>query len=160
MKIIFPWLSLSVAVVIIDQLSKYLITRELHLYQIIQVLPIFNLTLAYNRGAAFSFLATASGWQRWFFIFLSLGVSLILIIWLYHARYKNTIWEMLGITLILGGAWGNLIDRVLLGYVVDFIQLHWQNWYFPTFNVADSAITLGAGLLMIDSLFTVPRRDI
>lgn len=158
-KKIFPWLLLSVGIVIIDQWSKYLITTELHLHQIIELLPVFNLTLAYNRGAAFSFLASASGWQRWFFIILTLSVSVILILWLYRVR-RSIIWERLGIALILGGAWGNLIDRVLLGHVVDFIQVHWQNWYFPAFNVADSAITIGAGLLILDNLFTAPSRDI
>ncbi|MDP5070522.1 MAG: signal peptidase II, partial [Congregibacter sp.] len=112
----------------------------------------FNLTLHHNQGAAFSFLADAGGWQRWFFAGLALAVSAMIVFWLRDLKPRQ--WPLsLALALVLGGALGNLVDRILLGYVVDFISVHYQDWYFPTFNVADSAISVGAALIVVDSLF-------
>ncbi len=145
------WLWLSALVVVLDQLSKQLAEQSLTLYQPLPVLPFFNLTLMYNTGAAFSFLAGAGGWQRWFFLGLSLLVSIVLVVWI--ARLKRVDGLIASaLALILGGAVGNMIDRALLGHVIDFIQVYYELWYFPAFNLADSAITIGAVLLIMDSL--------
>ncbi len=146
------WLALAVTVVGLDQLTKILASHWLIYAQPRAVLPGLNLTLLHNPGAAFSFLANEGGWQRWFFSALALGVSAYLVVLLRAASspvYRG------GLSLILGGALGNLIDRMRLGYVVDFIQVYYQTWRFPAFNLADSAITLGAALL-IYSTFVVP----
>lgn len=142
----------SALIVALDQLSKLWILDNLHEYQVVEVWPVFNLTLVYNTGAAFSFLADAGGWQHYFFVMLAAGVSLLLLVWLLRlsAEQRLLAWAL---TLVLGGAVGNLIDRLLLGKVVDFLQWHWHDWYFPSFNLADSAITLGVILLLIDGLF-------
>ncbi|CAK0774324.1 lipoprotein signal peptidase [Gammaproteobacteria bacterium] len=144
------WLWVSSVVVLLDQLTKIMMESSLRLYQKIELLPVFNLTLVYNKGAAFSFLADAAGWQRWFFSGLAAVVSGALVFWLNNYSRPGSIWEVFGVSLIIGGAWGNLLDRVRLGHVVDFIQFHWYDWYFPAFNIADSAITLGAGLMILD----------
>ncbi|CAK0758178.1 lipoprotein signal peptidase [Gammaproteobacteria bacterium] len=146
------WLWGSVLIVLLDQSTKAAVEAGLRLYQTIELLPVFNLTLAHNSGAAFSLLASANGWQRWLFSILAVMVSGLLIVWLRRLR-PDAVSEALGIALILGGAWGNLWDRIWLGYVIDFIQVHWHDWYFPAFNVADSAITIGAGLLILDAFF-------
>jgi signal peptidase II len=151
------WLWLSGLVILLDQLSKWLANSSLALHQPVPVLPSFNLTLMYNRGAAFSFLASASGWQRWFFILLSLTISIALVLWLSRLK-ANELRLALALSLILGGAVGNLIDRTWLGYVIDFIQVYYDRWYWPAFNIADSAITLGAALLVIDSLYAKRRH--
>jgi signal peptidase II len=145
------WLWLSVVVVALDLLTKWIVDSTLIYYQRIPVIEgLFDITLAYNPGAAFSFLAGAGGWQRWFFIAVAVGVSVMLLVWL--ARLTRDKWiEAVGLSLILGGALGNLYDRIVHGHVVDFILVHWQDsWYFPAFNVADSAITVGAVLLIVD----------
>ena len=116
----------------------------------IALLPILDIVYLGNTGAAFSICAQASGWQRWFFIVLALGVSLVLMIWLRRIRADQTMLAI-GLALVLGGALGNVIDRVLHGYVVDFIYFHWRTWYFPAFNIADTAISIGAGCLLIDA---------
>mgnify|MGYP006279421151 CR=1 FL=1 len=153
-----PWLWLSGLVIALDQISKYLITAWLVPKQVIELLPIFNFTLVYNQGAAFSLLANAGGWQRWFFIGLAGGISIVLVLWL--RRLRAGAWlEALALTLILGGALGNLWDRIWLGQVVDFIQFHWHHWYFPAFNIADSAITLGAGLIILDAIYRRSSSD-
>ncbi|GAB4294894.1 MAG: signal peptidase II [Methylophaga sp.] len=144
------WLNLSVLVIVLDQLSKGLMTAWLELHQTIAVLPFFNLTLAHNYGAAFSFLASAGGWQRWFFILLGLGVSLVLIIWLKRLGQAARL-EAASLALILGGAIGNVIDRVLHGYVIDFLDVYYGSYHWPAFNIADSAICVGAALLILDS---------
>ncbi len=149
----WPWLWLSAAVIVLDQLSKYIVAGHLALYDSIRVLPVFNLVLLHNTGAAWSFLAGASGWQRWFFILLALAVSVVIIIWLRHLPRAGHRWRAAALALVLGGALGNVIDRVRLGYVIDFIQVHYQNWYYPAFNVADSAITVGAVMLILEGLF-------
>ena len=144
------WLSLLV--VVLDQWSKHWIVANFREYEVLTVWPVFNLTLVYNTGAAFSFLSDAGGWQRWFFVTVGVLVSLVMVIWLARLQPRER-WTGLGLALVVGGAVGNLIDRVMLGKVVDFLQWHWQDWYWPSFNLADSAITLGVILLLIDGLF-------
>ena len=146
-----PWLWLSVLVFVLDQASTLFFENSLSLYQQIVVIPdYFSWTLAYNKGAAFSFLASESGWQRWFFAAIAVVVSAVLVVWLKRLKAHET-WLALALALVLGGAIGNLFDRVVYGHVIDFILVHWQNrWYFPAFNLADSAITLGAILLALD----------
>ncbi|MGH8174691.1 MAG: signal peptidase II [Steroidobacter sp.] len=144
------WLWLSFFVVILDQATKALVIGAVKMQEAIALLPILDIVYLENTGAAFSILAQASGWQRWFFILLALGVSIVLMIWLRRIRADQTILAI-GLSLVLGGALGNVFDRVLHGYVVDFIYFHWRTWYFPAFNVADSAISIGAGCLLIDA---------
>ena len=149
-----PWLWLTVLVFVLDQASKFYFEGALNLYQQIVVIPdLFSWTLAYNTGAAFSFLAGQSGWQRWLFALIAIVVSVVLVVWLKRLKPNET-WLAIALALVLGGALGNLVDRVLFGHVIDFILVHWQNrWYFPAFNLADSAITVGAIMLVID-MFT------
>lgn len=146
-----PWLWLSLLVFVLDQAGKLWFDNTLNMYQQIVIIPdYFSWTLAYNTGAAFSFLADANGWQRWFFAAIAVLVSGVLVVWLKRLKADET-WLALALALVLGGALGNLFDRVVYGHVIDFILLHWQSrWYFPAFNLADSAITLGAILLALD----------
>ena len=144
------WLWLSVGVVALDQVTKFLVNRFLDLYERVEVLPVLDFTLLHNTGAAFSMLANASGWQRGFFITLASVVSVVLVVWLWRLPRGDRMLAI-ALSLILGGAIGNLIDRVLHGYVIDFIHAHWGAAYFPAFNIADSAITIGAGLLIFDA---------
>jgi len=113
---------------------------------------VFDLTLLYNKGAAFSFLANESGWQRWFFTVIAISVSSVLCVWLMKLKESEK-WLAIALSLVIGGAIGNLYDRLAYGHVVDFIHLHWGGSYFPAFNIADSAISIGAAMLLIDSLF-------
>lgn len=154
------WLWLSVVVVALDQLTKFYFEDALSLYQRIEVIPgYFSWTLAYNTGAAFSFLANEAGWQRWLFAVIAVVVSGVLVVWLKRLRADET-WLAIALALVLGGAVGNLYDRVVLGHVVDFILVHWQNrWYFPAFNLADSAITVGALMLALDMLKSHKREE-
>ncbi|HTN30902.1 MAG TPA: signal peptidase II [Pseudomonas sp.] len=149
-----PWLWLTILVFVLDQASKFYFEGALNLYQQIVIIPdLFSWTLAYNTGAAFSFLAGQSGWQRWLFALIAVVVSVVLVIWLKRLKPNET-WLAVALALVLGGALGNLVDRVLFGHVIDFILVHWQNrWHFPAFNLADSAITVGAIMLVID-MFT------
>jgi signal peptidase II len=149
------WLSGSV--IVLDQATKFLAERLLVMHQPVPVLPSFNWMLTYNPGAAFSFLAGAGGWQRWFFLGLGAAVSLGLIVWLARLRPEERRLA-LALALILGGAIGNLIDRIWLGQVIDFIQLYYDRWYWPAFNIADSAISIGATLLVLDSLLGERRQ--
>lgn len=144
------WLWLSFLVVLVDQVTKALAVAELKMQEPVSLLPILDLVYLENTGAAFSILAQAGGWQRWFFILLALGVSVTLMIWLRRIRAGQVILA-LGLSLVLGGALGNVIDRVLHGYVIDFIYFHWGPHYFPAFNIADTAISIGAGCLLIDA---------
>jgi signal peptidase II len=144
------WLWLSLAVVALDQATKFLVTRFFELYDRVEVLPVLDFTLLHNTGAAFSLLAGASGWQRWFFIGLACVVSVLLVAWIWRTPRGEKLLP-LALALILGGAVGNVIDRVVHGYVVDFIHAHWGAAYFPAFNIADSAITIGAVLLILDA---------
>ncbi len=145
------WLWLSLLVLVIDQASKFYFEGRLQMYQQIVVIPdLFSWTLAYNTGAAFSFLADSSGWQRWLFALIAIAVSAVLVVWLKRLG-RNETWLAVALALVLGGALGNLYDRIALGHVIDFILVHWQNrWYFPAFNIADSAITVGAVMLALD----------
>jgi signal peptidase II len=152
------WGWLSAFVIVLDQATKYLAEALLVMHQPVPVLPSFNLMLTYNTGAAFSFLAGAGGWQRWFFLGLGSLVSIGLIVWLRRLKPGEK-WLAAALALILGGAVGNLIDRAWLGQVIDFIQLYYDRWYWPAFNIADSAITLGAALLVLDSLWSRNARD-
>ncbi|HTX06387.1 MAG TPA: signal peptidase II, partial [Steroidobacteraceae bacterium] len=146
------WLPVTLAVIGLDQLVKLWVIEHLTLYRTVRVLPVLDITLTYNRGAAFSFLADASGWQKWFFAGLALAVAAGIVLWLRRLNGRTQRMLCLGLTLILGGALGNLIDRVRIGHVVDFILAHWHRVYFPwAFNVADSAITVGAVLLALDA---------
>lgn len=145
------WLWVSLVVIVLDQATKFLASGTLILHDPVAVLPFFNLTLMHNVGAAFSFLAGASGWQRWFFTALAVIVSVVLVVWLRRLQHQEK-WMAIALALVLGGAVGNLIDRVMYGYVVDFIQLYYKDWYYPAFNIADSAITVGAVMLVIDTL--------
>ena len=150
------WLLLSVFVVLADQVSKNYITRHFGEFEHITVLPILDITRMHNVGAAFSFLASASGWQRWVFIGLAVLVSIGIIVWLLRLQGHGLL--ACGLALVLGGALGNVIDRIRLGHVIDFIHFHWNQAYFPAFNVADSAITVGAACLLLDALFEGKRK--
>ena len=145
------WLWLSLLVLVIDQASKFYFEAKLEMFQQIVIIPdLFSWTLAYNTGAAFSFLADSSGWQRWLFALIAIAVSAVLVVWLKRLG-RNDTWLAVALALVLGGALGNLYDRIALGHVIDFILVHWQNrWYFPAFNIADSAITVGAIMLALD----------
>ncbi|HZW86798.1 MAG TPA: signal peptidase II [Gallionella sp.] len=143
------WLWLSALVIVLDQLSKAWIANHFFLGESYTVFSVFNLVLAHNTGAAFSFLNNAGGIQRWLFSIIAIFAS-VLIIWLLRKHAKQTLFAF-ALSLILGGALGNLIDRVVYGYVVDFLSFHWDEHYFPAFNLADSAITCGAFLLILDS---------
>ena len=145
------WLPVTAFVVVLDQVTKALVLRHFELYQSIPVLPVLDFTLLYNTGAAFSFLADASGWQRWFFSLLAIAVSVVILVWLRRLKARAQWMLSCALALILGGAVGNLIDRLRFGHVVDFIHVHWGEAYFPAFNMADSAITVGAALLLIDA---------
>lgn len=145
------WLWLSILVVVFDQVSKWLAAGMLDPYRPVPVVPLLNLTLMYNEGAAFSFLADAGGWQRWFFAGFAMMMSVLLVIWLLRlGRHERLMAAAL--SLVLGGAMGNLIDRVLTGRVVDFIDFYVGGWHWPAFNVADSAITQGVVLLLLSGL--------
>ncbi len=144
--------SIVVIIVVLDQITKIWADQALEMYQQIYVTSFFNITKAYNYGAGFSFLDTAGGWQRWFFTTISFVVSVVLCVWLYRMTRAEK-WLSLSIALILGGAIGNLIDRFFYGYVVDFIQVHWNESYFPSFNVADAAISCGTALLLVLTFF-------
>jgi len=144
------WLWLSIVVILLDQATKALVIGTIKLQDTVSLLPFLEIVYLENTGAAFSIFAQASGWQRWFFIVLALGVSLVLMVWLRRIRSDQTILAV-GLSLVLGGALGNVIDRVMHGYVVDFIFFHWRSWYFPAFNIADTAISIGAGCLLIDA---------
>ncbi|MGD9661704.1 MAG: signal peptidase II [Porticoccaceae bacterium] len=148
------WLLLAILLIALDQAAKLLASEVLAYGQPVEVLPFLNWTLLHNKGAAFSFLSDAGGWQRWFFTLVSVGVSIVLIVWLFRLSQRDIL-QKLALALILGGALGNLWDRLLLGYVVDFIQVHYDHrYYFPAFNIADSAITLGAILMIYDAFIT------
>lgn len=152
---LLQWLGLAFIILIADQFTKILIVGYYHLGDSTYVTSFFNVVRAHNTGAAFSFLAGASGWQRWFFTVIGL-LAAALILWMLksHAGQKLFAFAM---ACILGGAIGNVIDRIMYGYVVDFLDFHWHNWHFPAFNVADSAITIGAACLILDELLRVRR---
>jgi len=150
------WLSLSALVIILDQLSKASISSHFVYGESMPITSFFNLVLAHNQGAAFSFLIDAGGWQRWMFSAIALIAS-VWIIWLLRKHGEQKLF-CFGLAMILGGALGNLIDRVAYGYVVDFLDFYWNANHFPAFNLADSAITCGAGLLLWDSFVNKPEK--
>ncbi len=146
------WYLLAGVIILLDQYTKGLASANLDYGRPVAVFPWFNLTLQHNTGAAFSFLNDAGGWQRYFFSAVAIIISAVLVVWLYRMPRDQRVLA-LALGLILGGALGNLWDRLALGYVVDFISVHYGGWYFPAFNIADSAITVGAALMLIDSFF-------
>ncbi len=152
------WLWLSLVAVILDQGSKFAITSSMQLYQSIQIMPHFNLTYVHNTGAAFSFLSEAGGWQRWFFAGLALVISVVIAVWLARLKQHETLLAV-ALSLVLGGAIGNLIDRLAYGYVIDFLDVYYQTWHWPAFNIADSAITLGVILMLVESFFLGRTED-
>lgn len=151
----FLWLGLAGVLVALDLWTKHLATQTLELYRPRVVTDWLNLTLAHNDGAAFSFLAGAGGWQRWFFTAVAILVSGVLLFWLKSLPDRSRLLPV-SLALVLGGALGNMIDRIRLGYVVDFIDVHYQGWHWPAFNVADSVIVIGVVLLLIEGF--IPRR--
>ena len=150
-----PWLGLSLAIFVADQFTKVLILGYYRLGDSTYVTSFFNVVRAHNTGAAFSFLAGASGWQRWFFTAVGIAAA-VFIVWMLRSHAGQRLFSF-ALACILGGAIGNVVDRLLHGYVVDFVQLHWRGWYFPAFNVADSAITVGAACLILDELRRVRK---
>jgi signal peptidase II len=146
----WPWLILAVLVALLDQASKWWVLQGFEPGEVRPVWPVFNLVLTFNEGAAFSFLSDAGGWQRWFFIGLTVIVSAGLLVWLLRLQ-RGEGWLALALSLVLGGALGNLVDRLRFGRVTDFLDFHWQGWHWPAFNLADSAITLGVVLLLFSS---------
>ena len=153
------WMVVALAIIAADQLTKWAIIEWVSLYEKVPLNSFINLTHQRNTGAAFSFLADAGGWQRWFFVALSAVVSCVIVVWLWRIRDQGQTVLAAGLALVLGGAVGNLIDRIMLGYVTDFIQVWFGNWAFPSFNIADAGITVGAALLIIDALFFSGREE-
>jgi signal peptidase II len=163
---LWPWLLLIISVIGLDQFSKLSALAYLQLHEPRPLLPLLNLSLVYNPGAAFSLLSHAGGWQRWFFIGLSLSISVVLILWLIRLKAEEK-WTRVALSLVLAGAIGNLIDRILHGYVIDFIDFYYptthgclplfvalgQSCHWPTFNIADSAINVGAACLLLALFF-------
>jgi signal peptidase II len=152
------WLWLSAFIVVADQATKWMIVSSFELFERVQVWPVFGITRLHNTGAAFSFLASAGGWQRWFFITIAFAVTALVVVWLKRMPRQGHHWLAASLALIVGGAVGNVIDRVLHGYVVDFLSFHWNQWFFPAFNVADAAITVGAAILLFESFFDGRRE--
>ena len=153
------WMVVALVVVAADQLTKWAIIEWVALYEKVPLNSFINLTHQRNTGAAFSFLADAGGWQRWFFVVLSAAVSCVIVVWLWRIRDQGQAFLAAGLALVLGGAIGNLIDRIMLGYVTDFIQVWFGSWAFPSFNVADAGISVGAVLLIVDALFFSGREE-
>ncbi|MBX3702670.1 MAG: lipoprotein signal peptidase [Steroidobacteraceae bacterium] len=151
------WLWLSASVVVLDQLTKWIVVQQFALFEILPVAPFLELTRLHNEGAAFSLLAQAGGWQRWFFLALAGGITVLIGWWLSTLPARGHPWLTIGLALILGGAIGNGIDRARDGYVVDFLHFHWGGAYFPAFNVADIGITTGAIMLIIDAILHTRR---
>lgn len=152
---LLPWLGLALILLIADQLTKVLILGSYRLGDATYVTSFFNVVRAHNTGAAFSFLASAAGWQRWFFTAIGVAAALF-ILWMLKSHAGQKLFSF-ALACILGGAVGNVIDRLLHGYVVDFLDFHYGGWHFPAFNVADSAITIGAACLILDELLRVKR---
>jgi signal peptidase II len=144
------WLWISAVTLVLDQASKLAVDGNMQLFESIPLMPYFNLTYVHNTGAAFSFLAQAGGWQRWLFAGLAVVMSGIIAVWLYRLQKHETLMAV-ALALILGGAIGNLIDRVAYGYVIDFLDVYYQDWHWPAFNIADSAICIGVGLMLLES---------
>lgn len=154
----FSWLWLAALVIVLDQATKMYFSATMQLGESVSLLPVFSWTLAHNYGAAFSFLHDAGGWQRWFFAGIALVVSGGILFWL-KTLPANARFLACALVLVLGGALGNLYDRMMLGYVVDFIHVHYGTWHFPAFNIADCGISVGAAMLIFDSLFFEKKRE-
>jgi signal peptidase II len=152
-----PWLGVALAIFILDQLTKVLIVGYYQLGDSTYVTSFFNVVRAHNTGAAFSFLAGASGWQRWFFTVIGVAAA-VFIVWMLRSHAGQRLFSF-ALACILGGAIGNVVDRLVHGYVVDFVQVHWRGWYFPAFNVADAGITVGAACLILDELLRVRKTS-
>jgi len=148
--VMVKWLWLSLLAIILDQVSKLAVAGSMQLYESIELMPFFKLTYVHNTGAAFSFLSEAGGWQRWFFACLALVISTVIAVWLTRLKQHETLLAV-ALALILGGAIGNLIDRLAYGYVIDFLDVYYGTWHWPAFNIADSAITLGVALMLAES---------
>lgn len=153
------WMWLTLLVIAVDQWTKRLIVDRFEPYEELILLPMLDIVRWHNEGAAWSFLSDAGGWQRWFFTVLGIGVSLGILIWLRQLPAKGQGRVAAGLALVMAGALGNVIDRVHLGYVVDFVKVHYGTWVFPAFNVADSAITIGAGLMILDAVIEYGRQS-
>jgi signal peptidase II len=151
------WLWLSASIVVVDQLTKWIIVSQFALFEVLPVTQFLELTRLHNEGAAFSLLAQAGGWQRWFFLALAGGISVLIAWWLATLPARGHPWLTIGLAAILGGAAGNAIDRWRHGYVVDFLHFHWGGAFFPAFNAADIAITTGAAMLIIDAIMHTRR---
>lgn len=151
------WLWLTTVVIVLDQITKHMVVDRFYLYERLEIFPHFNLTLAYNSGAAFSFLADAGGWQRWFFTAIAVAASVMILIWLTRLTKAEKM-QGAALSLILGGALGNFYDRLVLGHVVDFLDFYWGNYHFPAFNIADTAITIGAALILLDMLLGAKKN--
>lgn len=151
------WAWISIVTVALDQATKLWIVGTMRLYDYTALLPGFNLVRIHNAGAAFSFLSEAGGWQRWFFSILAIIASIVLSIWLARLQ-KKEILLAIALSLVLGGAIGNVIDRIFYGYVIDFIDIYYKSWHWPAFNIADSAITLGVGLILLESFIEQPKK--
>ena len=154
------WLPLTVVVIALDQLTKWLIVQHFNYGERLNLLPVLDLTLAFNKGAAWSFLDAASGWQRWMFSGLAVAVAVVLVVWLKRLKARSQRLLACALSLILAGALGNVIDRIRLGHVIDFILAYWDEHAFPIFNVADSAITVGAALLLLDAFLETRRSKV
>ena len=156
--IMIKWLWLSLLALILDQGTKLAIAGSMQLYESIAIMPFFKLTYVHNTGAAFSFLSEAGGWQRWFFAGLALMMSIVIAIWLTRLKKHETLLAV-ALSLVLGGAVGNLIDRLAYGYVIDFLDVYYESWHWPAFNIADSAITLGVILMLAESFGFGKSKD-
>ena len=155
----FAWMGVAALVIVADQVTKWAIIEWVSLYEKVPLNSFINLTHQRNTGAAFSFLADAGGWQRWFFVVLATVVSVVIAVWMWRIRHERLAVLSAGLALVLGGAIGNLIDRAQYGYVTDFIQVWFGDWAYPSFNVADVGITVGAAFLIIDALFFSGREE-
>ena len=144
------WIWIVLIILVADQATKLMAENMLQYLRPVEIMPMFNLTLVYNQGAAFSFLSEAGGWQRWFFMTLSFVISIVLVVWLTKLKPHQRL-QTIALALILGGALGNLIDRSIYGHVIDFIDIYYNTFHWPAFNIADSAISVGAVLIIVDS---------
>jgi signal peptidase II len=152
------WLWLAALVIVLDQVTKHLIMDAFAEFEAVELLPVLELMRLHNEGVAFSFFDGGPDWQRWAFIALNVGVSIGIVVWLRRLPATGQALLAAALALVLGGALGNAIDRALWGHVVDFIRVHYEDWYFPAFNVADSAITIGAALVILDNLIEYGRK--
>jgi signal peptidase II len=152
------WLWLALGVILLDQATKHIVMSALNEFEGVEILPVLELMRLHNEGVAFSFFDSGPGWQRWVFIALNVAVSAGIVVWLRRLPATGQNLLAAGLAFVVGGALGNAIDRALWGHVVDFIRVHYADWYFPAFNIADSAITVGAALVILDNLIEYGRK--